>query len=623
MPTPYISRQPNELIRAADWNSIQVQTREEIQGHGHTGDEDGVQIGTEAIADEAVNADKLAAGAVTTAKLASSAVTTAQIAAGAVSTTEIAAGAVTTAKLAPSAVTTAQIAAGAVTALQIAAGAVTALQIAAGAVTTAKLAAGAVTTLQIAGNAVGPGQIAANAVGTTQIAAGAVGPTQLAASAVGNIHISGGAVGSAQLAFGAVTTEHFVANAVTTGQIAPGAVTSDQIASGAVTTDHIASGAVGMEQIAPGAVNTEQIADGSITPEKLAFAVGGGGPLPNPLAVNITGSTVRTVPVTPVFGVFALTIPRIEYAIQPLVPHHGDINLDQQLRELVDLFEVLIQDGTSVINQPARAMARAMNTVIDNVPRYLIQQFGEVQSAHDAVVQCLPAYASQLDALSARAGFDVTSPALELVQMIESWPIGNVARSFAYAFAWQLETLFSDYGSAAGLRNMISNNQLIGDITTNVGRIHPGLYAGRMRPVEGAQILRIDQPSNEMGGVMTSCDASVTVGFGSTTSVCVIGIGTETTPPPPGQVVFMTCPQVSPLIIAPIQSTYVHRSMIHLPVDGTAPWSLRLWAVSIAHEGEEPHHLLHARLDGHHVLLEPYGVPEVVSDDNAEPWDDA
>lgn len=89
MPTPYIPATPNQLIRAVDWNSIQVQARTEIQGHGHSGGEDGVPIGEDGIGDGAVTAEKLASGAVTTAKLVNGAVTTAKIADGSITSAKL------------------------------------------------------------------------------------------------------------------------------------------------------------------------------------------------------------------------------------------------------------------------------------------------------------------------------------------------------------------------------------------------------------------------------------------------------------------------------------------------------------------------------------------------------
>lgn len=40
-PDPYVRKDPNDIIRSGDWNDLQVQTREEIRRHTHTGKEDG------------------------------------------------------------------------------------------------------------------------------------------------------------------------------------------------------------------------------------------------------------------------------------------------------------------------------------------------------------------------------------------------------------------------------------------------------------------------------------------------------------------------------------------------------------------------------------------------------
>ncbi|MCH9683512.1 MAG: hypothetical protein K0V04_18890 [Deltaproteobacteria bacterium] len=59
MPDPYIVASPGELIRAADWNTLQDQIRTEIHGHAHSGGEDGVQLTADAIADGSVGLVKL------------------------------------------------------------------------------------------------------------------------------------------------------------------------------------------------------------------------------------------------------------------------------------------------------------------------------------------------------------------------------------------------------------------------------------------------------------------------------------------------------------------------------------------------------------------------------------
>ena len=68
---PYIEKNPGDLIKAEDWNEIQIQTREEIQSlHDHTGDEKGLKISSEGIADGSIKTAHLQGGAVTGEKIA-------------------------------------------------------------------------------------------------------------------------------------------------------------------------------------------------------------------------------------------------------------------------------------------------------------------------------------------------------------------------------------------------------------------------------------------------------------------------------------------------------------------------------------------------------------------------
>ncbi|MFV8750436.1 hypothetical protein ACNOYE_07780 [Nannocystaceae bacterium ST9] len=112
MPEPYIPKQPNDLIRAADWNQIQIDARTDVEQHDHTGGAKGKQLGTSALAD----------GSITTAKLADAAVTGAKIAAGTITADKLDPNlelggtvddaSITTAKLADAAVTAQKIALG-------------------------------------------------------------------------------------------------------------------------------------------------------------------------------------------------------------------------------------------------------------------------------------------------------------------------------------------------------------------------------------------------------------------------------------------------------------------------------------------------------------------------------
>ena len=48
-PDPYVRKDPNDIIRSGDWNELQVQTREDILKHTHTGKNDGRLIPGKAI----------------------------------------------------------------------------------------------------------------------------------------------------------------------------------------------------------------------------------------------------------------------------------------------------------------------------------------------------------------------------------------------------------------------------------------------------------------------------------------------------------------------------------------------------------------------------------------------
>ncbi len=45
-PDPYVRKDPNDIIRSGDWNELQIQTREEILSHTHTGIYDGKHHGS-------------------------------------------------------------------------------------------------------------------------------------------------------------------------------------------------------------------------------------------------------------------------------------------------------------------------------------------------------------------------------------------------------------------------------------------------------------------------------------------------------------------------------------------------------------------------------------------------
>lgn len=89
MPEPYIPKAPNDLIRSADWNQIQIEARREIEQHTHSGGDQGTPLGASGLQSNAVTTPKIADAAVTAAKLADGAVTASKIAPGAITTSTL------------------------------------------------------------------------------------------------------------------------------------------------------------------------------------------------------------------------------------------------------------------------------------------------------------------------------------------------------------------------------------------------------------------------------------------------------------------------------------------------------------------------------------------------------
>ncbi len=58
-PNPYVKKDPGDIMLAADWNEMQVQAREELAGHRHTGGADAAPITREGIAPGAVDGSRI------------------------------------------------------------------------------------------------------------------------------------------------------------------------------------------------------------------------------------------------------------------------------------------------------------------------------------------------------------------------------------------------------------------------------------------------------------------------------------------------------------------------------------------------------------------------------------
>lgn len=58
-PNPYVKKDPGDIMLAADWNEMQVQAREELRGHRHTGGADAEPITRAGIAPNAVDGSRI------------------------------------------------------------------------------------------------------------------------------------------------------------------------------------------------------------------------------------------------------------------------------------------------------------------------------------------------------------------------------------------------------------------------------------------------------------------------------------------------------------------------------------------------------------------------------------
>jgi hypothetical protein len=63
-PPPYVKKDPGDIMLAADWNEMQVQAREQLAGHRHTGGADAAPITRDGLAPAAVDRSRIAPNAV-------------------------------------------------------------------------------------------------------------------------------------------------------------------------------------------------------------------------------------------------------------------------------------------------------------------------------------------------------------------------------------------------------------------------------------------------------------------------------------------------------------------------------------------------------------------------------
>jgi hypothetical protein len=218
-----------------------------------------VVLPTAGIGDLQVTTAKLAAGAVTTEKV--TALGSAALASSSVTTAKVADGAITGTKIAGATITASNIAASAVGSSQIADGAVDTAELNDGAVTEIKLGTGSVTGTKIADTTITNAKIADTTIAYQKL--------NLADNIIPGSKIVSSSVTSTQLGSLAVLTNKIADNAVTTSKLDNAAVTGAKIATDTITSTNIAANAVTASELADNAVDTGAIVDGAVTEAKL------------------------------------------------------------------------------------------------------------------------------------------------------------------------------------------------------------------------------------------------------------------------------------------------------------------------------------------------------------------
>ncbi len=220
----------------------------------------------------AVTAEKIDTGAVIREKIANTAIDASKIDLNAVTAEKIDTGAVIRTKIADTAIDASKIDTGAVTTTKIGDLAVTNAKIGSAAITEAKIGNLAVTGAKIADAAIGTAKISDLAVSTAKIGTAAITEAKIGDLAVTNSKIDNLAVDAAKIANLAVGEAKIASSAITTAKIANAAITNAKIGQLAVGEANIQTGAITSAKILDASIGTAKIADAAITNAKIVDA---------------------------------------------------------------------------------------------------------------------------------------------------------------------------------------------------------------------------------------------------------------------------------------------------------------------------------------------------------------
>jgi len=131
-------------------------------------------------------------------------------------------------------------------------------------VTTGKLAQGAVTNAKMAANSVDSDQYVDGSIERVHLAADAIDGSKIDDDAVDSEHIADGAIDLAHMSANSVDSDQYVDGSIDLVHMSANSVDSDQYVDGSIDTAHIADAQITLAKMAANSVDSDQYVDGSI-----------------------------------------------------------------------------------------------------------------------------------------------------------------------------------------------------------------------------------------------------------------------------------------------------------------------------------------------------------------------
>ena len=140
-------------------------------------------------------------------------------------------------------------------------------------VTTGKLAQGAVTNAKMAANSVDSDQYVDGSIERVHLAADAIDGSKIDDDAVDSEHIADGAIDLAHMSANSVDSDQYVDGSIDTAHIADAQITLAKMAANSVDSDQYVDGSIDLAHMSANSVDSDQYVDGSVDNVHLAGSI--------------------------------------------------------------------------------------------------------------------------------------------------------------------------------------------------------------------------------------------------------------------------------------------------------------------------------------------------------------